>query len=146
MNPPPGEDGQLASLLRAIPAPEPPPDFVAGARRRYRDAIEARYRRKIFMSLAGALLGLVVVATLLGPTAEPALLVAWLAEAMAQGARWMTGVAVVLLLVPPDFWAPATLGLVASVLSLVLLARPHSLAVVKYADRSAVLEAKGDRT
>ena len=57
MNPPPGEDGQLASLLRAIPAPEPPPDFVAGARRRYRDAIEARYRRKIFMSLAGALLG-----------------------------------------------------------------------------------------
>jgi len=146
MNQRPDENGRLASLLRAIPGPEPPPDFVAGARRRYRDAVEARYQRRMFTSLAGALLGLVLVATLLGPTAEPALLVAWLAEATAQGARWMTGVAVVLLLVPLGFWAPATLGLVASVLSLVLLARTRPLPVVKYADRPIVLPAKGDRT
>jgi hypothetical protein len=50
------------------------------------------------------------------------------------------------LLVPLGFWAPATLGLVASVLSLVLLARTRPLTVVKYADRSIVLQAKGDRT
>jgi hypothetical protein len=128
---PPDENRELTTLLRASPPPEPPPDFVARARRRYRDAIEARARRRLFTSLAGAFLGLVLVAALLTATAEPTLLVAWLAEAMAQGARWMTGVAVLLSLAPLGFWASATLGFVASALSLVLLARSRSLTVVK---------------
>ena len=36
------ENGQLTSLLQALPAPEPSAEFLAGARRRYLEAIEAR--------------------------------------------------------------------------------------------------------
>ena len=127
----PDENDQLARLLRTIPAPEPPADFLAGARRRYREAIDARYRREIFTSFAAGLLPLVLIAILLVPAVEPADLIAWLAEATADVARWMTGAAVVLSLVPLTFWTAAALGGVASALSLVLLARARSLAVVK---------------
>src|SRR3979411_3335364 len=49
----------------AIPAPEPPPDSLAGARRRYREAIDARHRREIYASLASGLLGLGLIVFLL---------------------------------------------------------------------------------
>lgn len=127
----PDENAQLTRLLQTIPAPEPPADFLAGARRRYREAIDARYRREIFTSFAAGLLGLMLVAFVLIPTVEPAGLIAWLAEATADVARWMTGAAVILSLVPLTFWTAAALGFVASALSLVLLARARSLAVVK---------------
>ena len=72
-----------------------------------------------------------MIATLLATTVEPAALVAWLAEAMADLARWTTGVAVVFALVPLTIWTSAALGSTAAVLSLVLIARARSLALVK---------------
>src|SRR5207245_905341 len=73
----------------------------------------------------------------------PAALVMWLAEAMADLARWTTGVAVVFALVPLTIWTSAALGSTAAVLSLVLIARARSLALVKSAARSAVLPGGG---
>ena len=127
----PDENGRLVSLLRALQAPEPPSDFRAGARRRYLEAIEARYGREVFAGLVAALLGLVLVVALLVPAVEPALFVAWLAEATADVARWATGMGVVLSLVPLVAWTSAALGFAASVLSLVLLGRARALALVK---------------
>ena len=127
----PNGNDQLARLLQTIPKPEPPADFLASARRRYREAIDARHRRELFTSFAAGLLGLVLVAIILVPAVEPAGLIAWLAEATADVARWMTGAAVVLSLVPLTFWTAATLGSLASTLSLVLLTRARSLGVVK---------------
>jgi len=68
---------------------------------------------------------------LLVPAVEPALFVAWLAEATADVARWATGMGVVLSLVPLVVWTSAALGFAASVLSLVLLGRARALALVK---------------
>src|SRR2546430_221313 len=83
----PDENGQLTSLLQALAAPEPSEEFLTGARRRYLEAIASRERRAVFTGLAAAVVGLVVIATLLATTVEPAALVAWLAEAMADLAR-----------------------------------------------------------
>jgi len=125
------EHDELSSLLKALPAPEPSAEFLAGARRRYLEAIEARDRRAVFTGLAAAVVGLVAIATLLTTTIEPAALVAWLAEAVADLARWGTGVGVIIGLVPPSIWTSALLGSTAAVLSLVLIARARSLAFVK---------------
>jgi hypothetical protein len=127
----PDENGRLTSLLQALPVPEPSAEFLADARRRYLDAIEARDRRQVLTGLAAALVGLAVVAILLGPTIEPTALVAWLAEVAADLARWTTGVGVILALVPLAMWTSAALGSTAAVLSLVLVARARSLAPVK---------------
>ena len=127
----PDENGQLTSLLQALAAPEPSEKFLTGARRRYLEAIASRERRAVFTGLAAAVVGLVVIATLLATTVEPAALVMWLAEAMADLARWTTGVAVVFALVPLTIWTSAALGSTAAVLSLVLIARARSLALVK---------------
>jgi hypothetical protein len=127
----PDESGQLTGLLQALAAPEPSAEFLAGARRRYLEAIAARERRAAFTGLAAALVGLVVIATILATTVEPAALVAWLAEMVAGLARWTTGVAVVFALVPPAIWTSAALGSTAAVLSLVLVARARSLVLVK---------------
>jgi hypothetical protein len=127
----PDEHGQLVSLLRALPVVEPSSDFVAGARRRYREAIDARDRREVVTGLVAALLALVLVATLLASIEPAIVIVGWLAEASADAARWLTGAGVVLSLVPPVFWASAALGFAAAALSLVLLARARPLAIVK---------------
>jgi hypothetical protein len=127
----PDENGPLASLLRALPTPEPSSEFLAGARRRYLEAVEARERREVFTGLVAALVGLAAIVILLGPTVEPAALVAWLAETTADVARWTTGIGVVLALVPLAVWPSVSLGLVALVLSLVLLARVCSPAILK---------------
>ena len=127
----PDENGRLTSLLQALRGPEPPAEFLAGARRRYLEAIEARERRQALAGLGAALVGLAVVAILLGPTLEPSALLASLAQAAADLTRWTTGVAVVLALVPLAVWAPAALGSIATVLSLVFLARARSLGLVK---------------
>ena len=125
------ENEQLDRLLRAIPAPAPAADFLAATRQRYRVALDARDRREIWRSLAAGLLGLVLLAVLVAPSVQPTVLVAWLAEAAADLARWMTGAAVVLALVPPTFWVATALGFVACTLSLVRLSRARSLALVK---------------
>jgi len=125
------ERDELISLLRALPTPEPTAALLAGARRRYLEAIEALDRRAVFTGLAAAVVGLVVIAILPTTTIEPAALVAWLAEAAADLARWVTGVGVVIDLVPPSIWTSALLGSTAAALSLVLIARARSLALMK---------------
>ena len=127
----PDENGRLTNLLQALRGPEPPADFLAGARRRYLVAIEARDRRQVLTGLVAALVGLAVVAILPGPTLEPAALLASLAKVAADLARWTTGVGVVLALVPLAIWASAALGSIAAVLSLVFVARARSLGLVK---------------
>ncbi|HKC99791.1 MAG TPA: hypothetical protein VKG20_17245 [Methylomirabilota bacterium] len=93
--------------------------------------MEARDRRAVFTGLAAALVSLVVIITFLATTVEPTTLVAGLAEAVADLARWATGLGVVIALVPLSIWTSATLGSAAAVLSLILLARGRSLAPVK---------------
>ena len=125
------ENGRLTGLLQALRVPEPSAEFLDGARRRYRDAIEVRDRRQVLTGLVAALVGLAVIAILLGPTIEPAALLASLAGVAADLARWTTGVGVVLVLVPLAIWASAALASTAAVLSLVLVARARSLGPVK---------------
>jgi hypothetical protein len=127
----PDENGRLTGLLQALRVPEPSAEFLAGARRRYLDAIEARDRRRVLTGLLAALVGLAVIAIVLGPTIEPAGFLALLAELAADLARWTTGVGVVLALVPLAIWASAALASTAAVLSLVLVARARSLGLVK---------------
>jgi hypothetical protein len=127
----PDENGRLTGLLQALGGPEPSAEFLAGARRRYLDAIEVRDRRQVLTGLVAALVGLAVIAMLLGPTIEPAALLASLAEVAADLARWTTGVGVILALVPLAIWASAALASTAAVLSLVLVARARSLGLVK---------------
>jgi hypothetical protein len=127
----PDENGRLTGLLQALRGPEPSAEFLAGARRRYLDAIEVRDRRQVLTGLVAALVGLAVIAILLGPTIEPAALLASLAEVAADLARWTAGVGVVLALVPLAIWASAALASTAAVLSLVLVARARSLGLVK---------------
>lgn len=119
----PDENGRLTGLLQALRVPEPSAEFLADTRRRYLDAIEVRDRRQVLTGLVAALVGLAVLATLLGPTIEPAALLASLAGVAADLARWTTGVGVVLALVPLAIWASAALASTAAVLSLVLVAR-----------------------
>jgi len=125
------DDAQLTSLLKALPVPAPSDEFVAGARRRYLEAMEARDRRAVFTGLAAALVGLVVMGTLLATTIEPTALVATLAETAAELARWATGLGVLIALVPVSIWTSAMLGSTVAILSLILLARARSLAPVK---------------
>jgi hypothetical protein len=127
----PDEHDRLASLLRALPSPEPSGEFLAGARRRYRAALEARARREVLTALVVALVGMTLLATLLGVVTGPAAVVAWLAEATADLARWTAGAVVVLALVPPLVWTSMALGFAATVLSLVLVTRVRSLALSK---------------
>jgi hypothetical protein len=125
------ESDELTSLLRALPAPDPSAEFLAGARRRYLEAVEARHRRAVFRGLTAAVVGLVVTAGLLTLTIEPAALVVLLADAAADLARWAIGAGVVIALVPLSLWTSTLLGSAAAVLSLILIARARSLAPVK---------------
>lgn len=127
----PDDNDRLTSLLQALSVPEPSAEYLAGARRRYVVAMAARDRRQVLTGLVAALVGLAVVAILLGPTLEPAALLTWLAGVAADLARWTTGVSVVLALVPLAIWTSAALGSAAAVLSLVLVARARLLAPVK---------------
>jgi len=125
------DNAQLTSLLQALSVPTPSDEFLAGARRRYLEAMEARDRRTVLIGLAAALVGLLVIITLLAMTVEPTALVATLAEAAADLARWATGLGVVIALVPVSIWTSAVLGSAAAILSLIPLARTRSLAPVK---------------
>lgn len=127
----PDDNDRLTSLLQALSVPEPSAEYLAGARRRYLVAMAARDRRQVLTGLVAALVGLAVVAILLGPTLEPAALLAWPADVAADLARWTTGVGVVLALVPLAIWASAALGSIAAVLSLVFIARARSLELLK---------------
>ena len=127
----PDEPDSLASLLRMLPAPEPSSDFRGAARRRYLEALEARARREVLTGLVAALVGLAVIATLVGTLTEPAGLAAWLADGAADLARWTTAIGVIVALVPEVVWAPLFLGAAGCVLTLVLIARARTLALAK---------------
>jgi hypothetical protein len=120
------EDAELTRLLRAIGTPEPPGDFRDRARDRYARALEARYRREAVTALAASALGLGSAATVLLSIFDPVSLIAWIAVAAASVTAWMSGIATVVALVPPTLWPSALMGLVASLLPLVLLARARS--------------------
>ena len=125
------DDAQLTRLLQALPAPEPSPEFLTSARRRYLRAIEARERRRVVIGLVAALVGFAVIAIVLGTTIEPIAVVGWLAGATAEIARWTIGVSIVFAVVPPAIWVSTALASTAVVLSIVLIARARSLALVK---------------
>ncbi len=125
------DDDRLGDLLRMLPAAEPSPQFVSIARRRYLEAIEARARREALTGLAAALVGLAMIAALVGTVFEPVTLVAWLAEAAADLARWTTGLVVVSALVPPIVWVSLVLGSAATMLMLAFAVRGRFTATAK---------------
>jgi len=130
MSPYPDENDQLASLLRMLPVPEPPAQLAAAARRRYHEAIAVRARREALMGLVAALIGLLVTATLVVTVTEPATLIVWLVDTVADLARWTAGIVVVLALVPPVIWGSIVLGSAATVLSL-FVARARAVSLAK---------------
>ena len=125
------DDDRLTDLLRMLPAPEPSAQFASAARRRYLEAIEARARREALTGLAAALVSLAMIALLVGTVFEPAALVAWLAEAAADLARWTTGILIVLALVPPIVWLSLVMGAAATILLLAFAARGRATAIAK---------------
>lgn len=131
MTGPAEDDDWLAILLPAIPTPEPPADFLPGARRRYLEALEARYRREVFTGLVAAAIGFGLAATLLLSVFEAATLIAGVSVAMANLVRWMDGIAIVLSCVPPLFWASNVFGVVVSLMAIASLARARSPVSVK---------------
>jgi hypothetical protein len=114
-----------------LPAPEPSAQFASAARRRYLEAIEARARREALTGLAAALVGLAMIALLVGTVFEPAALVASLAEAAADLARWTAGILIVLALVPPIVWLSLVMGSAATILLLAFAARGRATAIAK---------------
>ena len=125
------DDDRLTDLLRMLPAPEPSAQFASAARRRYLEAIEARARREALTGLAAALVGLAMIALLVGTVFEPATLVASLAEAAADLARWTTGILIVLALVSPIVWLSLVMGSAATILLLAFAARGRATAIAK---------------
>jgi hypothetical protein len=125
------EDARLTILLRTIQFPEPLPDFLAGARRRYVKAIEARYRREAVTGLLVASVALGLATTLLLSAVEPAALIGWVAVAMADLAKWVDGIGIVVGQVPPIAWTTAVLVSVVSLLSVASLRRVRSPVTVK---------------
>ena len=95
---------------------------MSSARRRYLDAIEARARCEALTGVIVAIIGLAGVTALAETVIEPAI-VGWLAEAVADLARWTAGIRVVLALVAPVVWASVVPGSPATMLALLRIAR-----------------------
>ena len=83
------------------------------------------------MGLVAALVGLAVIAAIGMTVSEPATLLLWPAETVADIARWTAGIGVVLALVPALAWASVVLASAGALLSLGLLARARVLATAK---------------
>ena len=83
------------------------------------------------MGLVAALVGLAVIVAVGMLVSEPATLVVWPAETVADIARWTAGIGVVLTLVPPFAWAAVVLASAGALLSLGLVTRARVLATVK---------------
>ena len=125
------EHDRLESLLRMLPAPEPSARLASSARRRYLEAMAARARREALMGLVAALIGLAVITAIGMTVSEPATLLVWPAETVADIARWTAGIGVVLALVPALAWASVVLASAGALLSLGLLTRARVLATAK---------------
>ena len=124
------EDERLTTLLRTIPIPEPSPDFLAGARRRYLEGLEARDRREVFTGLVAAAFAFGLAAILLRSAFRPGT-IAWVAVTMSSVAKWMEGIGIMLSLVPPLVLASSVLVSVVCLLSVVSLLRVRPPAAVK---------------
>jgi hypothetical protein len=124
------EDERLTALLRTVPIPEPSPDFLAGARRRYLEGLEARYRREVFIGIVAAA-GAFGLAAILLRSALRAGTIAWVAVTMSSVAKWMYGIGIVLSLVPPLVLASSVLVSVVWLLFVVALLRVRSPVAVK---------------
>ena len=120
------QDERLTILLQTIPFPEPLPDFLAGARRRYVEAMEARYQREAFTGLLVASFALGLATTLLWSAFKPLTLIGWVVVAMANLATWADGIGIVVGQVPPLAWTSAVLMSVVSLLSVASLRRVQS--------------------
>ena len=83
------------------------------------------------MGLVAALIGLAVITAIGMTVSEPATLLVWPAETVADIARWTAGIGVVLALVPPLAWASVVLGSAGALLSLGLVTRARALATAK---------------
>ena len=127
----PNDHDRLESLLRMLSAPEPSAQLASSVRRRYLAAMAARARREALMGLVAALVGLAVIAAIGMTVSEPATLLLWPAETVADIARWTAGIGVVLALVPALAWASVVLASAGALLSLGLLARARVLATAK---------------
>ena len=127
----PNDHDRLESLLRMLPAPEPSAQLASSVRRRYLEAMAARARREALMGLVAALVGLAVIAAIGMTVSEPATLLVWPAETVADIARWTAGIGVVLALVPALAWASVVLASAGALLSLGLLTRARVLATAK---------------
>ena len=124
------EDERLTTLLRTIPIPEPSPDFLAGARRRYLEGLEARDRREVFTGLVAAAFAFGLAAILLRSAFRPGT-IAWVAVTMSSVAKWMEGIGIMLSLVPPLVLASSVLVSVVWLLFVVALLRVRSPVAVK---------------
>jgi len=131
MSRPHDEDERVTMRLRTISMPEPSPDFLAGARRRYLEALDARYRREVFTGLVAAAFAFGLAAILLRFAFRPGTLIAWVAVTMSSVATWMDGIGMVLSLVPPLVLASSVLVSVVCLLSVVSLLRVRPPAAVK---------------
>jgi hypothetical protein len=125
------DDERLAGLLRAMAVPEPRPDFLAGARRRYLEAMEARYRREAMRALLLASFGLGVAVTVALWALDPLALIGEAALLIADLAKAADGIDVVLSQVPPLAWTSVVLASVAALLSAVSLRRVGSTVTLK---------------
>ena len=125
------ENERLTIVLRTIPFPEPLPDFLAGARRQYVEAMEARYRREAFTGLLAASLALGLATTMLLSAVNPVMLIGWAAGAMASLAKWVGAIGIVVGQVPPLAWTSAVLMSVVSLLSVASLRRVRSAEALK---------------
>ena len=125
------DDERLASLLGAMVVPEPRPDFLAGARRRYVAAMEARDRREALRAflVASFALGVAVLGAL--SVLDPLALIGEAALVIADVAKALDGIGVVLSQVPPVAWTSAMLASVAALLSAVSLRRVGSTVTMK---------------
>ena len=124
-------DERLTILLQTIPFPEPRPDFLARARRRYVEAMEARYQWEAFTGFLAASSALGLATTLLLSAFKPVTLIGWAVVVMASLAKWADGIGIVVGQVPPLAWTSAVLMSVVSLLSVASLRRVRSLVAVK---------------
>jgi len=128
MTPLSDEEDRLTTLLRTLAVPDAPAGFLARTRRRYDEALEARYRQRVFLGVAAGGLSFAMVAALVVFALGLSTLLAWFGVAVAGYARWIKAVEVVLTNVPPLFWTLPLLALALSLLPIVSLARARSLA------------------
>ncbi|HXJ81726.1 MAG TPA: hypothetical protein VMS64_23955 [Candidatus Methylomirabilis sp.] len=119
----PDDDARLTVLLRALPAPEPTPDLLAGARRRYHEALAARYRREAVVGLVAAGVSHALFLALLLVVFDPVDLIVGAAVTAVSATRWIIGVITVLSALPPDIWGVVAAGAAVALLPAVVLAR-----------------------